>query len=59
VSEERKKRLKNVLYAIQSLDEFSSNGAKLQCSDVQPGYVTRVINQLTKDGHLDRVQLDE
>jgi DNA repair protein RadC len=59
VSEERKKRLKNVLYAIQSLDEFSSNGAKLQCSDIQPGYVTRVINQLTKDGHLDRVLLDE
>ncbi|MEQ1825073.1 MAG: UPF0758 domain-containing protein, partial [Pirellula sp.] len=59
MSEARKERLASILYAIRDLDEFSSEGAKLKCQDAAPAYVTRVINQLTRDGLLNRVEVDK
>ncbi len=41
-------------FAIQNLDQFSSEIAKSTCSDVHPSYVTRVIKQLNKEGVLNR-----
>ncbi len=51
---ERKERLRAVVYAIKDLDEFSPDSAKLHCRDAHPAYVTRVLKQLTQEGHLDR-----
>ena len=59
MSEERKEKLKSILYAIRDLEEFSAEGAKLKCHDSSPGYVTRVINLLTRDGLLNRVEIDK
>jgi DNA repair protein RadC len=55
VSNLRKQRLSSVLYAIQAIDGFSSESARSQCRDVSPGYVTRLINQLTREGHLEKL----
>lgn len=55
MSEERKQRLRAVLYVIHNLNEFSPEDAKLQCRDVSPAYITRVLKQLTQEGFLDRV----
>lgn len=51
---DRTQKLKRILYAIQNLDQFSSEIAKSTCSDVHPSYVTRVIKQLNKEGVLNR-----
>ena len=58
MSELRKQRLSSILYAIQELEEFSSEGAKHRCQDSSPAYVTRVINQLARDGLLSKVEKD-
>lgn len=54
MNSDRTQKLKRILYAIQSLDQFSSEVAKSTCSDVHPSYVTRVIKQLNKEGVLNR-----
>jgi DNA repair protein RadC len=58
MSDQRRDRIKSIVYAIQSLDEFSSESAKLVCNDPNPGYVTQVINQMAKDGLLSKVERD-
>jgi DNA repair protein RadC len=58
MTEDRKQRLKTILYAIRELDDFSSDGAKLVCNDPTPAYVTKVIRQLAKDGLLHRIEKD-
>ncbi len=55
---ERKQKLKSILYAIQELDDFSADGAKEVCRDANAAYVTKVLNQLTRDGLLTRVEKD-
>ena len=59
MSDERKQKLKSILYAIRELDDFSSDGAKLVCRDAKAAYVTRVLNQLARDGVLSRVERDK
>ena len=56
---DRKQKLKSILYAIRDLDEFSADGAKLVCHDTKAAYVTRILNQLTRDGLLTRVEKDK
>jgi DNA repair protein RadC len=58
VSTVRKEKLASILYAISDLEEFSSEGAQLRCQDSKPGYVTRVLNQLARDGLLNQVEVD-
>jgi DNA repair protein RadC len=58
MNHDRKQKLTSILYAIRDLDEFSSERAKLRCNDSSGSYVTRVINQLAKDGLLARVERD-
>lgn len=58
VSEDRKQKLATILYAIRELEEFSSEGAKLHCHDTPAAYVTKVLNQLARDGLLKRVEID-
>ena len=55
MSDERKQKLKSILYAIRELDDFSSDGAKQVCRDSKAAYVTKVLNLLTRDGLLSRV----
>ena len=59
MSDERKQKLKSILYAIRELDDFSSDGAKQVCRDANAAYVTKVLNQLTRDGLLSRVERDK
>jgi DNA repair protein RadC len=58
MNNDRKKRLQSILYAIRGLEEFSNEGAKSVCCDVHPSYVTRVIKQLAREGHLNRLVED-
>jgi len=58
MNDERKNKLKSILYAIRTLDDFSSQGAKEVCRDSNAAYVTKVLNQLTRDGLLSRVERD-
>ena len=55
----RKEKLKSILYAIRELDNFSADGAKQVCCDTNAAYVTKVLNQLTRDGLLMRVERDK
>ena len=57
MSDQRKQKLQSILYAIRDLDDFSSDGAKQVCRDnAKPAYVTKVLNQLARDGLLCRVE---
>jgi len=58
MTDQRKQKLRSVLYAIRELDEFSSAGAKLHCRDSAAAYVTKVLNQLAREGVLDRIERD-
>jgi DNA repair protein RadC len=53
MSEERKQKLQSLIYSIQTEDAFSADWAKTRCQDCAPAYVTRVLKQLTRDGHLE------
>jgi len=53
MSEERKQKLANLVYSIRTEDPFSVAWAKTQCRDCAPAYVTRVLKQLARDGHLE------
>ena len=59
MSDERKQKLTSILYAIRELDDFSSEGAKQVCRDANAAYVTKVLNQLARDGLLSRVERDK
>ena len=59
MSDERRLKLKSILYAIREIDDFSSDGAKHVCCDSNSAYVTKVLNQLTRDGLLSRVERDK
>lgn len=52
MSDQRKKRLQTVIYAIRELTEFSLSEAKLRCRDISAAYVTKTINQLVRQGLL-------
>ncbi len=58
MSVNRKQKLESILYAIRTLDDFSAAGAKLVCRDSNAAYVSKVLNQLTRDGLLTRVEKD-
>jgi DNA repair protein RadC len=58
MNEERKQKLTSIVYAIRQLDDFSRLGAKQVCHDSAPAYVTKVLNQLARDGLLHRVERD-
>ena len=53
MSEARKQKLQSLIYSIQTTDPFSVAWAKTQCRDCAPAYVTRVLKQLARDGHLE------
>ena len=59
MSDERKQKLRSILYAIRELDDFSSAGAKQVCRDSNSAYVTKVLNLLARDGLLSRVERDK
>jgi len=56
--EERKQKLKTILYAIRQLPEFSSDDAKDLCKDIAPAYVTKTLKLLVKEGHLGQIERD-
>jgi len=59
MNDERKQKLSSILYAIRELDDFSSDGAKQVCRDSNAAYVTKVLNQLMRDGLLSRIERDK
>ena len=52
MSEERVRKLRQLVYSIRTDDSFSVAWAKIQCRDLSPAYVTRVLKQLAQAGHL-------
>ena len=52
MSDERRKKLQQVLDSLVALNEFSAGEAKLQCSESKPAYVTRTLKELVRDGLL-------
>jgi DNA repair protein RadC len=52
MSEVRVRKLRQLVYSIKTEDSFSAAWAKLQCRDLSPAYVTRVLKQLAQAGHL-------
>ncbi len=59
MSDDRRKRLENVLQPLIELDQFSPDTAKRVCSESKPAYVTRTIKQLVSSGLLQIVIADE
>jgi len=57
--EERKQKLKTILYAIRQLPEFSSDDAKDLCKDIAPAYITKTLKLLVKEGHLGEVEREK
>tara|TARA_R110002049_G_scaffold4601_4_gene31841 strand:- start:68553 stop:69497 length:945 start_codon:yes stop_codon:yes gene_type:complete len=55
MSDQRREKLKHVLGPLIKLAEFSGVEAKLQCEESSPGYVTRTLNELVRDGLLQQV----
>jgi DNA repair protein RadC len=53
MSEQRVRKLRQLVYSIRTEDPFSIAWAKLQCRDLSPAYVTRVLKQLAQAGHLE------
>jgi DNA repair protein RadC len=58
VSDQRRKRLEAVIHPLIGLDNFSSDEAKQHCSEAKPGYVTRTLGQLVRDGVLKECKID-
>ncbi|MFM2216618.1 MAG: hypothetical protein RL240_936 [Planctomycetota bacterium] len=46
-------KLRAAIDSFRQEREFSAHWAKLQCRDLAPSYITRVLNQLARDGHLE------
>jgi DNA repair protein RadC len=59
VSDERRKRLESVINPLVDLDSFSPAEAKKRCSEAKPGYVTRTLGQLVRDGFLIECVIDD
>lgn len=53
MTEQRAQKLRSLVYSIRTDDTFSAAWAKLQCHDLAPSYVTRVLKQLARAGHLE------
>ena len=54
----RRQRLKRVLLPLLQLAEFTPVDAKQSCHESKPGYVTRTIGDLVKDGVLLRFEIN-
>ncbi len=52
MSEQRRRRLRQVILPLTSIDDFTIREAKQCCSEAAPGYVTRNLKQLVSDGLL-------
>jgi len=52
VNTQRRQRLESVIHPLVSLDCFSRDQAKKCCSESSPGYVTRTLRLLVRDGLL-------
>ncbi|MBU6386993.1 MAG: DNA repair protein RadC [Pirellula sp.] len=52
MSELRLEKLRGAVRSIQGERFFSADWAKTQCRDLAPAYVTKILKQLAKDGHL-------
>jgi len=59
VNDQRRKRLESVIHPLIDLDDFSSDEAKHHCSEAKPGYVTRTLGQLVRDGILQECKVDD
>jgi DNA repair protein RadC len=56
MSDKRAQKLRSLIYSIQTEDAFSVTWAKMKCCDFAPAYVTRVIRQLAREGHLEETR---
>ena len=59
MSQERRKRLQQVLEPLVGVADFSADEAKVRCVESKPAYVTRTLNELIRDGLLNPVAGDE
>lgn len=59
MSDQRRKLLESVIHPLIDLDDFSSDEAKHHCSEAKPGYVTRTLGQLVRDGVLRECTIDD
>ena len=53
MSDIRLKKLRTAVGSIRAERKFSEHWAKTQCRDLAPAYVTRILKQLARDGHLE------
>ena len=58
VNDQRRKRLESVVHPLTDLDDFSPDDAKRRCSEAKPGYVTRTLGQLVRDGVLQECRIN-
>ncbi len=59
VDDQRRKRLEAVIHPLTGLDNFSPDEAKRHCSEAKPGYVTRTLGQLVREGFLQACELGD
>lgn len=52
MSDQRRRRLQQVIHPLVSIDDFTSDEAKTVCRDASPRYVTVNLQQLVRDGIL-------
>ena len=58
MSEDRRKRLRQVILPLRSINHFTSSEAKAQCREAHPAYVTRNLKLLVSDGLLETVAVE-
>jgi DNA repair protein RadC len=58
VNDPRRRRLEAVIHPLIDLQNFSAAEAKGHCSEARPGYVTRTLGQLVREGVLRECQSD-
>ncbi len=58
MSEERRRRLRQVIQPLISINDFTIHDAKQCCVEATPGYVTRNVKQLVNDGLLTTTAVD-
>lgn len=59
MSDERRERLESVIHPLIKLEKFSSQQAKRLCTQSKPGFVTRTIGQLVREGILAECVIDK
>lgn len=59
MSDERRQRLEGVIHPLIELEQFSSQQAKRLCAAAKPGYVTRTLGQLVREGILAECVVDD